>query len=223
MKKLLASVAMSALALTACSNNTEEADMDTDTSATETSAAETTADAGHVETATEVLAMVNPAVESARACLTPSDASIPFVEALESGNGDPEANAAASIAYLDMVRDETCVFELESGLLFRIRQAAEEGGSPTSGDMVTVHYRGQFTHGGEFDSSYSRNQPATFPSDRLISGWVEALPLMRVGETWELFIAPDLAYGTRGTGDGTIGANEALVFTLELLDLPNQH
>jgi FKBP-type peptidyl-prolyl cis-trans isomerase FklB len=69
-----------------------------------------------------------------------------------------------------------------------------------------------------FDSSRTRGEPATFPSDRLIAGWVEALPLMREGERWELYIPGDLAYGSRGTGP--IGPNQALVFDLELIDLP---
>ena len=132
-----------------------------------------------------------------------------------------QENADAATAYLDSVREERCVFELDNGLVFRIRQSAgEDALSPERGDLVTVHYRGLFPHGEEFDSSYSRGQPATFPSDRLIRGWVEALPLMRVGETWELYIPPDLGYGVRGTPGGPIGPNQALVFQLELVGLP---
>ncbi|WP_300545036.1 FKBP-type peptidyl-prolyl cis-trans isomerase [Maricaulis sp.] len=157
------------------------------------------------------------ALARARACDTPESAEIPLADAPEEA-GDAEANAAAAEAYLETVRTGRCVFELENGLVFRIRDAVEDGPSPERGDLVTVHYRGLFPHGDEFDSSYARGEPATFPSDRLIRGWVEALPLMRVGETWELYIPPALGYGERGTGP--IGPNQALVFQLELIDLP---
>jgi FKBP-type peptidyl-prolyl cis-trans isomerase FklB len=160
-------------------------------------------------------------VNSARRCQTPADVSILVADAPEADTDDVAAtNAAASTAYLDTVRGEACVFELPSGLLFRIRQASDDGDSPASGDMVTVHYRGLFPHGGEFDSSFSRGEPATFPSDRLIQGWVEALPLMRIGESWELYIAAEMAYGTNPRPGGPIGPNQALVFTLDLIDLP---
>jgi len=159
-------------------------------------------------------------VRPARECETPDDAVMLQVEAPEGDGLDAEVNAAAADAYLNAVRLEPCVFELPSGLLYRIRQSVDEGASPVSGDMVTVHYQGLFPHGGEFDSSYSRGEPATFPSDRLISGWVEALPLMRVGEVWELYIKPELAYGANPRPGGPIGPNQALVFQLELIDLP---
>ena len=104
--------------------------------------------------------------------------------------------------------------------MLRVRVASPaDVASPVSGDRVTVHYRGQFPNGEEFDSSYSRGEPATFPSDRLIEGWVEALPLMRVGEVWELYIPSELAYGARGVGP--IGPNQSLVFQLELVGLPD--
>tara|TARA_R110002072_G_scaffold148743_6_gene296276 strand:- start:1231 stop:1917 length:687 start_codon:yes stop_codon:yes gene_type:complete len=160
-----------------------------------------------------------PVVAAARGCAA-TGTSLLVADRPVAGNQDAEANAAAAIAYLDAVRAEPCVFELPSGLLFRIHQAVDAGISPASGDLVTVHYRGMFTYGGEFDSSFARNEPATFPSNRLIAGWVEALPLMRVGEIWDLFIAPELAYGPRGTPGGPIGPNEALVFQLELIDVP---
>jgi FKBP-type peptidyl-prolyl cis-trans isomerase FklB len=160
-------------------------------------------------------------VNSARRCQTPEDVSILLADAPDTDSEDVAAsNAAASAAYLDVVRDETCVFELPSGLLFRVRQASDDGGSPISGDMVTVHYRVMFPHGEEFDSSFSRGEPTTFPSDRLIRGWVEALPLMRVGESWELYVAAELAYGTNPRPGGPVGPNQALVFELELIDLP---
>lgn len=219
MKLALLTTAALALTLAACSNGNSDV---SDTSSTE---APTTSEASAT---TEAAAPAVPVVETAeraivaeaRTCVGAADTALLVADAPADGNQDAEVNAAAAVAYLDAVRAEPCVFELPSGLLFRIRQAVNAGISPVSGDLVTVHYRGMFTYGGEFDSSYARGEPATFPSDRLIAGWVEALPLMRVGEAWDLFIAPDLAYGSRGTPGGPIGPNEALVFQLELIDVP---
>lgn len=137
--------------------------------------------------------------------------------------GDPLVfNSTMSQAFMEAARAQTCVVTLQSGLSLRIDRPVDDdsASSPASGDRVTVHYEGQLMDGQVFDSSYARNEPATFPSDRLIQGWVEALPLMRVGEAWTLFIPAELAYGERGTPGGPIGPNQALMFRLELLDLP---
>jgi len=90
------------------------------------------------------------------------------------------------------------------------------GKQPTLNDRVTVHYRGTLTNGKEFDSSYSRGQPATFPVSGVIKGWTEALQLMKEGAKYKLTIPPDLAYGSRGAG-GVIGPNETLLFEVELI------
>src|SRR5262249_41916941 len=92
------------------------------------------------------------------------------------------------------------------------------GPKPTTNDMVTVNYRGTLLNGTEFDSSFKRGQPATFGVGQIIKGWTEALQLMPVGSKWQLFIPPDLAYGTRGAG-ANIGPNSALVFEVELLSI----
>ena len=215
MKFALLTTAALALALSACSNGDLAVSDETQAEATAT----TEAAAPAVSEPAAVMAEA-PIVAEARACTGVADTTMLTIDAPAAGNQDAEANAAAAIAYLDAVRAEPCVFELPSGLLFRVRQAASSGISPVSGDLVTVHYRGMFAYGGEFDSSYARGEPATFPSDRLIAGWVEALPLMRVGEAWDLFIAPELAYGSSGTPGGPIGPNEALVFQLELIEVP---
>ncbi|MHA6287624.1 FKBP-type peptidyl-prolyl cis-trans isomerase [Maricaulis sp. CAU 1757] len=159
-------------------------------------------------------------VAEARACDLPADTEIVLVGPPE-GPIQADANAEASEAYIASVLEQECVFELPSGLVFRIVDAEQEGLSPMPGDLVTVHYRGQLPHGEVFDSSYDRGQPETFPSDRLIRGWVEALPLMHVGESWELYLRPRLGYGERGTPDGPIGPNQALIFEMELLDVPS--
>lgn len=204
---------------------TESETMDRSTDTTDTIDTTDATDANEPEAApstgarTEIDPQVATVVQQARACDVPEDHEITLAEAPE-GPGDAQSNARASEAYISGVLSENCVFELPSGLVFRIREAEASGPSPQTGDMVTVHYRGMFPHGEEFDSSYARDEPATFPSDRLIRGWVEALPLMRVGERWELYIRPELGYGEPGTPGGPIGPNQALVFELELLDLP---
>ena len=103
----------------------------------------------------------------------------------------------------------------ESGLQYEV---VEEGQGPTPGpnDKVTVHYRGTLIDGTEFDSSYKRGNPATFPVSGVIPGWTEALQLMKEGAKYKLFIPADLAYGERGAGQ-VIGPNSALVFDVELI------
>jgi FKBP-type peptidyl-prolyl cis-trans isomerase FklB len=81
-----------------------------------------------------------------------------------------------------------------------------------------VNYRGTLIDGKEFDSSYKRNEPASFPVGGVIKGWTEALQLMPVGSKWELYIPPDLAYGARGAG-ADIGPNATLIFEVELLSI----
>src|SRR5258707_12726841 len=89
---------------------------------------------------------------------------------------------------------------------------------PTASDTVTCNYRGTLIDGKEFDSSYKRGQPASFPVGRVIKGWTEALPMMPVGSKWQLFIPSSLAYGDRGPGPD-IGPNATLVFEVELLSI----
>ncbi|MCL4149545.1 UNVERIFIED_CONTAM: hypothetical protein GTU68_019327 [Idotea baltica] len=91
-----------------------------------------------------------------------------------------------------------------------------EGPVPTADSTVEVHYRGTLLDGTEFDSSYSRGQPVSFPVGGVIAGWTEALQLMKEGAKWELFIPSDLAYGDRGAG-ADIGPGETLQFEVELL------
>lgn len=161
-------------------------------------------------------------VEQARACQT-EQGDMEF-EAADQGEDEDQAsyNAQVSNSYLEENAGRECVFELPSGLQFTIVNAVEDAPSPTSGELVRVDYEGRLVSGETFDSSYERGQSAVFPSDRLISGWVEALPLMRVDEEWTLFIPPELGYGQRGTPGGPIGPNQALIFKIELLGLPGR-
>jgi FKBP-type peptidyl-prolyl cis-trans isomerase FklB len=108
------------------------------------------------------------------------------------------------------------VVVLESGLQYKIIKAGE-GEKPKADDKVTTNYRGRLIDGTEFDSSYKRGKPATFPVNGVIAGWREALQLMKEGAKWKLFIPAKLAYGERGTGN--IGPNAILIFDIELLSI----
>ncbi len=130
-------------------------------------------------------------------------------------NNFAQDNLQQGQAYLaqNAKNEDVCV--LASGLQYRVITSGE-GKAPTLSDRVRVHYRGKLLDGTEFDSSYSRNQPLTFPVSGVIAGWVEALQLMHEGDTWELTIPSDLAYGLQGAG-GDIGPNATLIFEVELL------
>jgi hypothetical protein len=106
---------------------------------------------------------------------------------------------------------------LPSGLKYRVVKAGT-GNRPTADNTVEVHYRGRFTDGKEFDSSYQRGQPASFPVKGVIKGWTEALQLMTEGSKWELSIPPDLAYGKAGMPP-VIPPDSTLFFEVELLKI----
>jgi len=129
-------------------------------------------------------------------------------------------NMAASQAFLEENQAKEGVQTTESGLQYRVMEQGE-GATPGADDVVTVHYRGTLVDGTEFDSSYGRGQPATFPVGGVIPGWTEALQMMPVGSKYELYIPPELAYGESGAG-GRIGPNEALIFEVELLDIQGE-
>jgi len=126
-----------------------------------------------------------------------------------------EDNLALGLAFLEANSKKEGVVTLASGLQYREIKSGT-GRTPGLKDQVTTHYHGTLTNGTVFDSSYDRNEPATFPVNGVISGWTEALQLMKEGSIWELFIPSELAYGRRGAG-GDIGPNEALVFKVELI------
>ncbi len=102
-----------------------------------------------------------------------------------------------------------------SGLVYRSLKDGT-GASPKATDKVTVHYKGTFPDGREFDSSYKRGQPIDFPLNGVIPCWIEGLQRMKTGGKAKLTCAPDIAYGARGAG-GVIPPNATLVFEVELL------
>jgi FKBP-type peptidyl-prolyl cis-trans isomerase FklB len=104
---------------------------------------------------------------------------------------------------------------LESGLQYRVITEGS-GAKPAATDQVTTHYHGTLISGKVFDSSVDRGEPATFPVNGVIAGWVEALQLMPVGSKWELFVPYNLAYGERGAG-ADIKPYSTLIFEVELI------
>ncbi|HEX2664334.1 MAG TPA: FKBP-type peptidyl-prolyl cis-trans isomerase [Candidatus Acidoferrum sp.] len=128
-----------------------------------------------------------------------------------------ETNKKEGETFLAANKTKAGVISLPSGLQYKILQEGT-GPKPTAADTVTVNYRGTLLDGTEFDSSYKRGQPASFPVGGIIKGWTEALLLMPVGSKWQLFIPPELAYGPRQAGP-SIGPNSTLLFEVELLSI----
>ena len=131
----------------------------------------------------------------------------------------PSARAAAPdpAAFLAQNAKAPGVKALASGLQYKIVQSGPAGPSPKVGDLIKVHYEGTLTSGQVFDSSFERGRPAIMPLAELIPGWMEALPMMRVGDEWILYVPPSLAYGAEATGP--IPANSVLVFRIKLLGM----
>jgi len=134
----------------------------------------------------------------------------------------PAAPAAATAApdpaaFLARNAKAPGVKTLASGLQYKIAQSGPAGPSPKAGDLVKVHYEGTLTSGQVFDSSFQRGQPAIMPLADLIPGWMEALPMMHVGDEWILYVPPSLGYGAEATGP--IPANSVLVFRIKLLGM----
>ena len=128
-----------------------------------------------------------------------------------------EANKKEGDAFLTANKAKEGVTALPSGLQYKILKAGT-GPKPAASDTVVCNYRGTLINGTEFDSSYKRGQPATFPVSGVIKGWTEALQLMPVGSKWQLVIPSGLAYGERGAG-GDIGPNATLIFEVELMSI----
>ncbi len=127
------------------------------------------------------------------------------------------ANEKLAQEYLEKNGKEDGVVTLESGLQYKVIKAGE-GASPQADSTVQVHYSGTLLDGTEFDSSYKRGEPASFPVNQVIPGWTEALQLMKEGAKWQLAIPAQLAYGERGAPP-TIPPNATLLFDVELLKI----
>jgi len=126
-----------------------------------------------------------------------------------------EKNAAEGTKFLEENKKKEGVKTTASGLQYKsIKEGT--GAQPKGNDTVTVNYRGTLINGTEFDSSYKRGQPATFPLNGVIKGWTEGLQLMKAGSKYQLFVPPNLAYGDRAVGPD-ISANSTLIFDVELI------
>lgn len=126
-----------------------------------------------------------------------------------------ETNKKQGEAFLAENKTKDGVVTLPSGLQYKVLKEGD-GPKPTAADTVVCDYKGTLIDNTEFDSSYKRGQPATFPVSGVIKGWTEVLQLMPVGSKWELFIPSELGYGTRGGPGGAIGPNATLIFEVEL-------
>jgi len=131
-----------------------------------------------------------------------------------------EMNKKESVEFLAANKAKDGVVTLPSGLQYRILTAGT-GPKPTASDTVVCNYRGTLISGTEFDSSYKRGQPASFPVNGVIKGWTEALQLMPVGSKWQLFVPSELGYGDRGAG-ADIGPGATLIFEVELLSIQSK-
>ena len=128
-------------------------------------------------------------------------------------------NLTMSAEFLEQNSQNDGVVTLESGLQYLVLESGPEGGaSPTPSDSVLAHYHGTLIDGNVFDSSVDRGEPASFGVSQVISGWTEALQLMKTGDKWRLFIPPDMAYG-ESSPTPAIPPNSALIFDVELLEV----
>jgi FKBP-type peptidyl-prolyl cis-trans isomerase len=131
---------------------------------------------------------------------------------------DTSKTLAEGQAFLAKNAKASGVITTASGLQYKITTSGPKTGpSPKVGDIIKVHYEGKLLNGTVFDSSYERKQAAIMPADGLIPGWMEALPMMHVGDEWTLWIPADQAYGERAAGP--IPANSVLVFRLQLIGM----
>jgi FKBP-type peptidyl-prolyl cis-trans isomerase FklB len=125
-------------------------------------------------------------------------------------------NEKSSSAYLAKIQQQSGVKTLTKGLYYKVITQGD-GKIPTATDTVSVNYEGSLPNGQVFDSSYKRGQPTSFQVNKVIPGWTKALEKMPVGSTWELYIAPQLAYGAQAPA--IIGPNQALTFKVNLLKI----
>jgi FKBP-type peptidyl-prolyl cis-trans isomerase FkpA/FKBP-type peptidyl-prolyl cis-trans isomerase FklB len=171
-----------------------------------------------------LLAAVRDTYTGAELAMTPEEAATireEYIAKMRAAAEEAQKNMAATNAaegdkfLLENARKDG-VQVTDSGLQYQVITMGD-GAKPAATDQVTVHYRGTLLNGTEFDSSYSRNQPATFGLNQVIPGWTEGLQLMPVGSKFKFFIPSNLAYGANGPP--SIGPNATLVFEVELLGI----
>jgi FKBP-type peptidyl-prolyl cis-trans isomerase FklB len=126
-------------------------------------------------------------------------------------------NLAKSQKFLTENKTKKNIVSLPSGIQYRVVEEGN-GARPNAKSEVTVHYRGSLVSGEEFDSSFARGVPAKFKLDQVLPGWQEVLPLMKVGDTWQVFLPPEKAYGA-DRAPRAIGPNQALQFDIKLIDV----
>ena len=168
------------------------------------------------------------AMAGGKTLLTPEEAQAALVEVQkdiqaklqEKAKVAGETNKKEGETFLAANKSKPGVVALPSGLQYKIMTAGT-GPKPSASDSVVCNYRGTLINGKEFDSSYKRGQPATFPVGGVIKGWTEALQLMPVGSKWQLFIPSTLAYGERGAG-ADIGPDATLIFEVELMSIQDK-
>ena len=128
-----------------------------------------------------------------------------------------DKNTADGDAFRAENAKKSGVKQLDNGIQSRVITAGS-GAQATKESTVPVHYRATLTSGQEFDSSYARNQPATFGLTGVIKGWQEVVPMMKEGDKWEVVIPPEMAYADKGAGD-VIGPNETPIFEIDLVEV----
>ncbi len=127
-------------------------------------------------------------------------------------------NLAKSTAWLAVNAKQPGVISLPSGLQYKVTTSgAKTAPSPKEGDIIKVHYEGKLVDGTVFDSSFERGHPMIAPLGGLVPAWMEAIPKMKVGDEWTLFVPPSLGYGDRDAGP--IPANSVMIFRVKLIDM----
>lgn len=155
---------------------------------------------------------------SAAACSNKSDMDKAFAEQEAAASSIAAANQVANAAFLAKTAKEAGVVTLPSGLMYKVIATPNPSApQPTAQDTVTVNYEGKLVDGTVFDSSYQRNQPATFPLSRVVEAWQIGIPLMHQGDTYMLYVPAKLGYGEKDMGE--IPPNSVLVFKVQLLGI----
>ena len=152
------------------------------------------------------------------ACSDKSDMDKAFAEQEAAASSLAAASQVANAAFLAKTAKEAGVVTLPSGLMYKVLSSPNPAApQPTAQDTVTVNYEGKLVDGTIFDSSYQRNQPATFPLGRVVEAWQIGIPLMHQGDTYMLYVPAKLGYGDKDMGE--IPPNSVLVFKVQLLGI----